>query len=472
MKQQDFDLFVIGGGSGGVRAARWAASKGLKVGIAEGARLGGTCVNLGCVPKKLFFHAAHMSSLFSDAQSYGWSLSEGNIGQTLVDETLTGGLSHDWSILKQRVDAYITRLNGIYGKMLDRVGVTRYEAWARLIGEHEIELRDSAGTEQVVRARHILLSPGGKAIAPSIEGVELGSSSDEFFALEERPRSVAVIGGGYIGVEMAGVFAGLGVETTIAYRSSLPLRGFDQDLRVRIDISLREQMSVRPEARLVKIEGSKNGLKRVFLSDSDTPLEVEFVLLATGRAPRTEGLNLDLIGVECSPDRGAIVVNERYQTNLPHIYAVGDVIDRMQLTPVALAEAMRVVEYIVGEPLPPLEYDLVPTTVFCHPNIGTVGLSEEEALKRGQPIKVYEADFKPLHQALQPTPRRVYMKMIVHQETDRVIGCHMIGDEAGEQIQGLAVAMQAGVTKAQLDQTVGIHPTMAEEWVTMRTPRS
>ena len=456
MNQYEYDFFVIGGGSGGVRAARWAAAKGLKVGMAEGARLGGTCVNVGCVPKKLYFHAANLSTTIDYAAGFGW--------------TIPSTMSHDWTALKTGIDKYIHRLNGIYAGMLDRVGVTRHQAWARMITEHNIELR-SGENITTVSAAHILLAPGSTPHLPTLEGVELASTSDDFFALSDRPRSAAVIGGGYIGVEMAGILAGLGVETTLAYRSDLPLRSFDQDVRTRLDRSLRAQVTVRSEAILQKLVGEENGLKQVYLSDSQSPIEAEFVLLATGRKPNTAPLNLESVGVELSPKRKAVIVDDEYRTNIPHIFAVGDVIDRMQLTPVALAEGMRVVHQIIGDPLPPLDYALVPTTVFSHPNLGTVGLSEEQARDRGRSIKVYEADFKPLQQALQALPQRVYMKMIVDLESDKVIGCHMIGDEAGEQIQGLAVAMQAGVTKSQLDQTIGIHPTMAEEWVTMRTCR-
>ncbi len=460
MGNMDYDLFIIGGGSGGVRAARWAAKKGLKVGLAEGSRLGGTCVNVGCVPKKLFFHAAHVSEQLKDAQGFGWAIDQ--------------EVSHDWGSLKEGIDRYLTRLNGLYANMLEGNGVTRYSAWARLVDEHHIELRDVNALEsqtQIVSARHILLAPGAVPDTPQVKGVELASTSDDFFALCERPKSALVIGGGYIGVEMAGVLAGLGVETSLAFRSDLPLRSFDQDVRIRLDQALREQMTVYSGATLEKIELGQDGLKRVYLSHASEAIVADFVLLATGRRPNSQVLNLASVGIETSPHRQAIIVNENYQTTVPHIYAVGDVIDRMQLTPVALAEAMRVVEHITGGSMPPLDYDLVPTTVFSHPNLATVGLSEAEALRRGRRITVYEADFKPLHQALQPHPKRVYMKMIVNQDTDRVIGCHMIGDEAGEQIQGLAVAMQAAVSKSQLDQTIGIHPTMAEEWVTMRTPR-
>lgn len=464
----DFDLFVIGGGSGGVRAARWAANKGLRVGIAEGGRLGGTCVNVGCVPKKLYFHAAHSASLFEDAESYGWRPRD----DTAFARSINEQLSFDWKTLKKSVDDYLLRLNGIYEGMLDRAGVIRYQAWAELSGEHEVTLNFEEGRRQTISARSMILAPGGKAHKPLVQGVELCGTSDDFFALTERPRSAVIIGGGYIGVEIAGIFSRLGVETTLAYRSDLPLRGFDHDLRIRIDRALRAEMQILSKATLRKVIALDNGLKRVYFNDSEHFVDAEFILLATGRSPNTARLNLDTLGIKTSSERGAIVVNERYQTTLPHIYAVGDVIDRMQLTPVALAEAMRVVEQLCGTPLPPLDYDLVPTTVFSHPNIATVGLSEEEALRRGRDIIVYEADFKPLHQALKSNPHRVYMKMIVNAKTDRVIGCHMIGDEAGEQIQGLAVAMQAAVTKCQLDQTIGIHPTMAEEWVTMRTARA
>lgn len=455
MNQVDYDLFIIGGGSGGVRAARWAASRGLKVGLAEGERLGGTCVNVGCVPKKLFFHAAHLAHQFHDAQGFGWHIPKAPI--------------HDWGLLKENIDRYLLRLNGLYANMLAGVGVTVYSAWARLLGEHEIELRSTEGVKSVF-AKHILLAPGSVPQFPQVPGVELASSSNDFFALNQKPSSALVLGGGYIGVEMAGVLSGLGIPTTLAYRSELPLRAFDQDLRKRLDQSLRSQMTVRSQASLLRIEGEAQGIKRVYLSDSSEAIEAEFVLLATGRRPHSQALNLEAVGIELS-EQGAILVDESYRTNVPHIFAVGDVIDRMQLTPVALAEAMRVVETLVGGQMPPLDYDLVPTTIFSHPNLGTVGLSEEEAIRRGYEITVYEADFRPLHQALQPQPQRVYMKMIVNSENDLILGCHMLGDEAGEQIQGLAVAMQAAITKTQLDQTIGIHPTMAEEWVTMRNPR-
>ena len=467
MASFDFDFFVIGGGSGGVRAARWAANKGLKVGIAEGAKLGGTCVNVGCVPKKLFFHAAEMSCSFKDAEGFGWSLGNKPL--------------HDWSLLKSNIDKYLQRLNSIYGRMLDKVGVTRYHAWASFVDEHTVELSDHQGAKIHISAQYFLLAPGSKATFPEIEGKELACSSDDFFALKNPPNKAVVLGGGYIGVEMAGVLAGLGVDTTLVYRSDLPLRGFDQDIRLKLDQALRKKaesknFTLRPNSLIRQLTGKTNGFTQVKLSTVDDQfqdlLEADFVLFATGRKPNISRLNLQAINVNVNHTNGAILVDEHYRTSLPHIYAVGDVIDRIQLTPVALAEAMRVVEHIVGGTMPPLDYDLVPSTVFSHPNVGSVGLSEQEALQRGQEIQVFEADFKPLSQALNTEPSRVYMKLIVNAKNDQIIGCHMVGDQAGEQIQGLAAAMQASITKSQLDQTVGIHPTMAEEWVTMRTPRA
>ena len=457
-----YDLFVIGGGSGGVRAARWAAARGLRVGIAEGARYGGTCVNLGCVPKKLFFHASECSEMMRDASGFGWSL--------------TAPPKHDWSTLVKNIDAHVTRLNGIYERLLDQPGVERFQGWATFVDEHHLRIEcpdvsDGRGsTSTLIEAHHILIATGGRPIMPSLPGIELAMTSDDFFGLTERPQSALVVGGGYIGVELAGVLSGLGVSTTLALRGDLPLRGFDSDLRSRLGRALRDQCEVRVGVTPSRIERLDAQMKRVFFTDERSPLDVELVLFATGRSPNSRALNLEVTGVELT-EQGAVIVDDEYRTAIPHIFAVGDVIDKLQLTPVALAEAMRVVGVLCGEPLAPLDYDLVPTTVFSHPNIGTVGLSEDAARSRGHSILIYEADFRPMQQAFSAHPRRVYMKIVVDQSTDVVLGCHMIGADAGEQIQGLAAAMQASITKSQLDQTIGIHPTMAEEWVTMRTPR-
>lgn len=462
-----YDLFVIGGGSGGVRAARWAASRGLKVGIAEGDRFGGTCVNVGCVPKKLFYHAAHISEVLHDAEGFGWKLE--------------GAATHDWQQLTEGIERYIKRLNGIYERLLDQSGVIRYRGWARLVSAHTIEVQlvdhaeqvagDRQGSRMMIKADQILLAPGGRPALPDIPGISLTQDSNDFFALKEAPRRAVVVGGGYIGVELAGALSGLGVDTTLVYRRELPLRGFDEDIRRKLSGYLAEQMTVRSGAELLRVEGDRIGVKSVYLSDSEDPIEAEFVLVATGRVPNIEQLNLGSVGIELDPEGGGIRVDDEYRTSLPHIFAVGDVINRLQLTPVALAEAMRVVGTLTGKALPPLNYDLVPTTVFSHPNVGQVGLTEEAAKQRGKEVIVYETDFKPLQQALSKDPKRVYMKLVICAQSDRVLGCHMMGDDAGEQIQGLAAAMQANITKAQLDQTIGIHPTMAEEWVTMRTAR-
>lgn len=456
-----YDLLVIGGGSGGVRAARFAAQRGLRVAVVEGARYGGTCVNVGCVPKKLFFHAAHAGEVMRDAGGFGWQLE--------------GSPRHHWPTLRERIAAYLARLNRIYERMLDDAGVTRIEGWARFLDEHRVAIeveRGDALEHLEVRADHILVATGGRPRALELEGGELAKSSDGFFALADRPRSALVLGGGYIGVELASVLHGLEVPTTLAYRGELPLSRFDEDLRRRLDEALRAALPVRARVSPSRLERTERGLIRVHFDDGGPPCEVELVLAAIGRRPNVERLNLSAAGIAQRAGSSAIEVDERYRTSRSHIFAVGDVIDRVQLTPVALAEAMRVVSQLVGEEPERLDYDLVPTTVFTHPNVGTVGLSEGEARARGIDVAIFETEFRPLHQALSSNPRRVYMKLVVCRETDRVLGFHILGDEAGEQLQGLAAAMQAAVTKRQLDRTIGIHPTMAEEWVTMRSPRA
>ena len=458
---QSYDLFVIGGGSGGVRAARWAASKGLRVGIAEGSRYGGTCVNVGCVPKKIFFHASHSSDMMENAHHLGWNFPTPP--------------HHNWQTLFQGIQTYLLKLNKIYHTMLQKVGVDCFAGWASFVDPYHLVIRHPEESPIQVEAKHILIATGGQAKVPHIPGVELAHVSDDFFARTEKPQSALIIGGGYIGVELAGVLSGLGVETSLALRGDLPLRGFEPEIRQRLDQALRQRMHLYPKVQLSHITKNHNSDTQVTLTSLEDEtichqLEAEFVLLATGRQPNTSRLDLSQADIKTDPI-GAIIVDDHYRTNHSHIFAVGDVINKIQLTPVALAEAMRVVDHILGQSTSPLDYDLVPTTVFSHPNIARVGLGEQEAIQRGMQIQVYESDFRPLSQALNPHPQRVYMKLIVDQTTDRVLGCHMIGDEAGEQMQGLAAAMQAHITKKQLDQTIGIHPTMAEEWVTMRTPR-
>jgi glutathione reductase (NADPH) len=463
----DYDLIVIGGGSGGVRGARWAGARGLKVAVVEGRRWGGTCVNLGCVPKKLYVHAAHHESIFQDASSFGWSLEPP---------------THHWPTLKINTDAYIARLNRIYERLLDQAGVDRLNGWARFVDEHTVEIDRGAlsadrGDDAPLRltARSFLIATGGAPQRPDVVGVEESITSDDFFALERAPSSVLVVGGGYIGVELAGVLKGLGVEVTLAHRGPLILRGFDRDLRTQLNASLQAQgVPILYETSVQKIERcspSGPSALRVTLKGRGAPIEVEEVLFATGRSPKVSGLDLERAGVHWAPS-GGVIVDEHYQTSQPHIFAVGDVIDRVQLTPVALAEAMYVAERLTGTQRAPLDYDLIPTAVFSEPPLGTVGLTEEVALSRGHRVTLFETDFRPLHHSLPQNPIRVYMKLVVDRDSDRVLGCHMMGPEAGEIIQGLAVAMRAGATKADFDATIGIHPTMAEEWVTLRSPRA
>ena len=445
-----FDLFVIGGGSGGVRAARFAARRGLRVAIAEGARWGGTCVNVGCVPKKLYAHAAHLSELFHDAHAYGWSLQ--------VDD-------HRWGVLKESVDRYILRLNGIYERLLGNAEVTLLEGMARLTGAQEVEV---AGCRY--HAERILITTGGEAQIPEgLPGRALIETSDDFFARERAPASALVVGGGYIGVEIASMLHCLQIETTLAHRGELILRGFDGDLRRHLSDALeRRGLTLRYETTPTSIEALADGRRRVQF-DAGEPLEVDMVLYATGRRPKSAGLGLEVLGVELDA-RGAVIVNERFQSSVPSIYALGDVIDRVQLTPVALAEASWLAAELAEEAPPPLDYQLIPTAVFAQPNAATVGLGEEEARRQGRPLKIFRSTFRPLPHGPPDNPGRALVKLVVDGESDRVLGAHFVGPEAGEIIQGLAVALRAGATKADFDRTIGIHPTMAEEFVTLREP--
>ncbi|MEE2644680.1 MAG: glutathione-disulfide reductase [Myxococcota bacterium] len=444
-----FDLFVIGGGSGGVRSARFAAQRGLKVAIAESGRWGGTCVNVGCVPKKLYAHAGHLAGLFHDARGFGWHLESPR---------------HDWAALHEAVDRYILRLNGIYGRLLDGVEAHRIEGRARICGPHEVEVNG-----QRYQAEKILIATGGRPAFPAeLPGVELAESSDDFFARRSAPASALVIGGGYIGVELASTLHHLGVETTLAYRGELILRGFDHDLRRHLSEQLQGGgLAVRYGCTPTKVEALEDGRRRVHLSDG-SQLEVELLLFATGRTPNIEGLGLEPLGVELG-SRGEVRVNEHFQSSVPSIYALGDVIDRVQLTPVALAEASRLAAHLAGEETTPLDYDLIPTAVFAHPAAATVGLSEEAARAKGHRLRIYLSTFRPLHHGPPDNPGRALVKLVVDQERDRVLGVHFVGPEAGEVIQGFAVALRAGATKADFDLTLGIHPTMAEEFVTLRT---
>ncbi|MBF7052450.1 glutathione-disulfide reductase [Halomonas sp. KAO] len=447
----DWDLFVIGAGSGGVRAARTAAAAGARVAVAEDRYLGGTCVNVGCVPKKLYSYAAHFHDAFEDAGGFGWHLPEPP--------------RFDWPTLRDNKIGEIKRLNGIYARLLDGAGVSLINGRARVLDAHHVAVGD-----EIHSAEKILVAVGGWPWVPEFPGSDLALNSNDIFDLAEFPKRFLVLGGGYIAVEFASIFNGLGSETHLIYRGELFLRGFDQEVRE----FTRDQMAERGvqlhfETNIERIDKSEEGL-RVTLTDGQT-LEVDAVLAATGRRPHLEGLGLDALGVALD-DSGHIRVNERFETSVPSILALGDVIGGPELTPVALAEAMHLVRCHFEEtpPAAPLDYRHIPTAVFCHPNIGTVGLSEEQAREQCVEIRVYTANFRPMKHTLSGSSERCLMKLIIDDASDVVVGAHMVGEEAGEVIQGIAIAVKAGLTKAEFDATVGIHPTGAEEFVTMRTP--
>jgi glutathione reductase (NADPH) len=444
----DFDLFVIGAGSGGVRAARMAAQRGARVAVAEHGPLGGTCVNVGCIPKKLYAFAAHYADSFEEAHGFGWS---------------SPAPVHDWEVLKRNRAVEIARLNDVYGRLLGNAGAVLLEGRARVEGPQAVSI---GGVTHTVR--HILVATGGWPVAPGIPGGELAISSNEIFDLPRFPERLVVVGGGYIACEFASIFNGLGTTVTQLYRGPQVLRGFDDDVRAFVADEMRKKgVDLRTHAHVERIGRAGSGL-RVDLRDG-TVLEADTVLYATGRLPNARGFGLEEAGVALSAE-GAVVVDEQYRTNVPTIHAIGDVIDRVQLTPVALAEAMAFVDLHWGDGKRSVDYALIPTAVFTDPSIGTVGFTEAHARERFGPVRVYRSDFRPLRHTLSGSDERTLMKLVVDDATDRVIGLHMVGGDAGEIVQGFAVAMKAGATKATFDATLGIHPTAAEEFVTMRDP--
>ncbi|NVK41676.1 MAG: glutathione-disulfide reductase [Oceanospirillaceae bacterium] len=447
MAEFDFDLFVIGAGSGGVRAGRMAAAKGVRVAIAEDRYLGGTCVNVGCVPKKLYVYASHYGDDFNDARGFGWR---------------SGRPAFDWATLRDNKKAEIARLNGVYRNLLVNSGCTLIEGRARIVDAHTVAVGDKHYS-----AERILIATGGWPFVPEFPGREHVISSNEVFDLERFPRRVLVVGGGYIAVEFAGIFAGLGATTHQVYRRDLFLRGFDREVREFVADEMRKKhVDLRFNSDVERIEKRDDSSLAVYLLDGEV-LEVDCVLYATGRVPNVDGLGLENVAVR-QRDNGALVVNDQLQTDEPSVYAIGDVIDRVQLTPVALAEGMALVQSLYGDGRAEVDYELIPTAVFCQPNIGTVGLTEEQARERHGEIDVYVSNFRAMKHTLSGSDERTLMKMIVDQNTDRVLGVHMVGAEAGEIIQGIAVALKAGATKAVFDATIGIHPSAAEEFVTMR----
>ncbi|TDR57429.1 NADPH-glutathione reductase [Halomonas ventosae] len=450
MSDFDYDLFVIGAGSGGVRAARTAAATGARVAVAEDRYLGGTCVNVGCVPKKLYSYAAHFHEAFEDAGGFGWHLPEAP--------------RFEWATLRDNKIGEIKRLNDIYGRLLDTAGVRLINGRAKVLDAHHVSVND-----ETLSAAKILVAVGGWPWVPDFPGNEHVVDSNRVFDLEAFPERFLVLGGGYIAVEFASIFNGLGSDAHLVYRGDLFLRGFDQQVReFTRDEMAKKGVQLHFEANIASIEKVEEGL-RVSLTNGEQ-LEVDAVLAATGRRPHLEGLGLDCLDIALT-DGGHLRVNERFETSVPSILAIGDVTGGLELTPVALAEAMQLVRYHFDEAEPAaLDYRNIPTAVFCHPNIGTVGLSEEQAREACGEIRVYVADFLPMKHTLSGSSERCLMKLVVDDASDVVVGAHMVGEEAGEVIQGLAVAVRAGLTKADFDATVGIHPTGAEEFVTMRAP--
>jgi glutathione reductase (NADPH) len=448
MPEFDHDLFVIGAGSGGVRAARISASLGAKVAIAEDRYLGGTCVNVGCVPKKLFVYASHFAEDFKIARSFGWSIDNTNF---------------NWRGLIENKDTEIERLNRVYQKILDDAGVETITGRATLIDANTISVNDNSYT-----AERILIATGGWPSVPDQTGIEYAITSNEVFHLESLPDRMIIVGGGYIAVEFACILHGLGVETTLLYRGPLFLRGFDQDLRAILADEMRNKgIKLLFNTNVTGITKTDSVLKIQLTTDQQ--LMTNTIMYATGRTPNTANIGLEKVGVKLD-SKGAIVVNDGYQSSVPSIYAIGDVIDRVKLTPVALAEGMVLARSLFSKQSIKVNYADIPTCVFSQPNLGTVGLTEEEARERYDEIAVYKSRFKPMKLSLSDSSEKTFMKLIVDKASDRVVGVHMVGPDAGEIIQGVAIAMKAGATKATFDATIGIHPTAAEEFVTMREP--
>lgn len=442
-----YDLFVIGGGSGGVRAARMAAATGAKVGLAEAFRYGGTCVIRGCVPKKLFSYAAHGADDARLAKGYGWDISVGGF---------------DWSHLIAAKDKEIDRLEGIYEKMLGGAGVDLFRGHASITAPGEVTVNGEAHA-----AKRILIATGGTPQMPDLPGAELGISSNEAFHLERLPERIAVYGAGYIAVEFAGIFNGLGVETHLIYRGDHILRGFDDDVRAFLSAEIQKKgihLHLNTEIRLVSGGGDE---KMLALSDGSS-LSVGEVMFATGRIPNSTGLGLEAAGVE-TDRKGAIIVDEHFRTSADGIWALGDVINRVQLTPVALGEAMCFVDTEFKGTPRSMNYEAIPTAVFSDPQIGTVGLTEEQALEQSAEIEVFVADFRPMKYILPEKDERTLMKLIVDKASRKILGAHVCGVDAGEMMQGIGIAVRMGATKEDFDATVGIHPTSAEEFVTMRS---
>lgn len=448
MKEKyDYDLFVIGAGSGGVRAARMAASTGTKVAIAEEKYLGGTCVNVGCVPKKLMVYASHFHEDFEDAKGFGWNVGEKHF---------------HWPTLIENKNKEIKRLNGIYENLLANAGVDIVFGRARLVSPHSVEVNG-----KTISAEKILLTVGATPHVPDFPGSEHVISSDQVFFLEQLPEKIVIVGGGYIAVEFAGIMNGLGVETHLLYRGDKLLKNFDQASAQFAATEMQKKgVNIHYSTNIQKIEKAEDGLLHCHL-DSDEVLQSNQVMYATGRKSLTRDLGIEEVGIS-TRDNQTIIAGNDFQTSVPSIYALGDVVGTPELTPVATAQAMVFVNRQYGDKTSSISYENIPTAIFCQPNIGTVGLSEEQVKAKGIEADIYQSEFKHLKHTLSGNNERVLMRMLVEKSSQKVIGMHMVGPDAGEIIQGFAVAVKAGLTKAQFDATIGIHPTAAEEFVTLR----
>jgi glutathione reductase (NADPH) len=448
MADFDYDLFVIGAGSGGVRAARMAAGFGARVAVAEDRYMGGTCVNVGCVPKKLYVYASEFGKAFGDARGFGWD---------------SGKVPFDWATLRDNKKTEIARLNAIYRNLLSGVEADLIDGRAGVVDPHTVAVNG-----QHYRAEKILIATGGWPYIPEFPGNELAITSNEIFDLDAFPERLVVVGGGYIAVEFAGIFNGLGSQVTQLYRGPLFLRGFDSDIRAHAAQEIAKTgVDLRFEINVDSISRESGGLQ-VNLTDGSS-LEADVVLYATGRKAHLQGLGLEHTGVRLS-EFGTIEVDDHYRTAEPSIYALGDVTGGMELTPVALAEGMAFARRQFGAMDQQVDYDFIPTAVFCQPNIGTVGFTEDEARARFGHIRLFKSTFRPMKHTISGRDEKTFMKLIVDKASDRVVGVHMMGPDAGEIMQGIAIALRAGATKALFDSTIGIHPTAAEEFVTMREP--
>ena len=446
MSRYDFDLFTIGAGSGGVRASRVCATYGAKVAVAEERYFGGTCVNVGCIPKKLFSYAAHYREDFHDAAGFGWTVPEPTF---------------HWPTLVANKDKEIARLNGIYERILANAGVTILKNRATIVDPHQVECGG-----KTYSAEHILVATGSWPTVPGIPGKELAITSNEAFFLPELPKSAIVVGGGYIAVEFASIFNGLGVKTTLVYRGKRLLRGFDAELGAKLAEEMTKKgVTIRFESDLASLAESADGITATFKDAS--VMETGVVMYATGRKPNTRNLGLEAAGVNLATD-GAIQVNRHLQSSVPSIHAIGDVTNRINLTPVATAEGMALAKTLFRNEPTEMDYDNIPTAIFSIPNLATVGLSEEAAKERGHGVDIYKTGFRALKHTLSGSEEKTFMKLVVDASTQKVLGAHMMGADAGEIIQGIAIAIKCGATKAQFDSTIGIHPTAAEEFVTLR----